>query len=81
MRLYELVEIERQKGDQKWAEMLNRIRVGEQTEEDDDALTARTLYALNIGPDHPSIADLPHVYPTNKQVSSHLVRKTLRITS
>lgn len=69
VEMVELTRIERQAGDQAFAELLNRVRDGRQTEEDIAILDGRRLDKLGISPNHRDILKLPHVYPTNDAVS------------
>ena len=66
-QIIELTEIQRQKNDHLFAALLNRVRVGDHTEED-----MLTLKSRQIKPDadyYPS--DATHVFPFNRQVDKH----------
>ena len=64
-RLLELTEIQRQKNDHEFANILNRIRIGSHTSADLDFLCTQN----NISSDIQS--DCLTVYPTNRQVNLH----------
>ena len=66
-KIYELTEIMRQKDDQKFAELLNRLRTGHQTKED-ITLLKNTKVANKQLQNNSSI---PHFYPTLEQVHLH----------
>ena len=63
--MYELTQIMRQKDDQKYAELLNRLREGNQTQADVDELTKRIIPATD--PVYPHEA--PHIFRTNAEVN------------
>ncbi|MCP3664246.1 MAG: AAA family ATPase, partial [Gammaproteobacteria bacterium] len=67
VQLAELTIIERQK-DQRFAELLNRIRTGDHTEEDIQLLLTRTIENLGMSPDDPQLIDAPHIFYTNEEV-------------
>jgi hypothetical protein len=73
MRLTELTIIERQKGDQAFAELLNRVRVGKHTDEDVEVLSSRLLSRPEMAAsrDDPAVLDAIHLHPTNKAVDAH----------
>ncbi|KAJ8049090.1 ATP-dependent DNA helicase pfh1 [Holothuria leucospilota] len=62
---FELTEIMRQKDDQKFAELLNRLREGKQTQEDLALLKTREVPPESI----PSYAT--HLFQTNAKVNAH----------
>ncbi|KAJ8025727.1 ATP-dependent DNA helicase PIF1 [Holothuria leucospilota] len=62
---FELTEIMRQKDDQRFAEMLNRLREGKQTEEDLMCLKTREVPPESI-PSHAT-----HLFQTNAKVNAH----------
>ena len=61
-KLYELTEIMRQKEDKSFAELLNRLRVGESTKEDRALLKTREL---------PKNMTVPYIYPENAPKDTH----------
>ena len=64
--LHELTEIMRQKEDTDFAELLNRVRIGQCTEEDIDTLQSR-----EISPDDPDYPDdALHVFAYNADVDT-----------
>ena len=65
-QLYELTEIVRQKTDPEFAEILSRVRIGQTTDADIDALKQ----LQNTSTDH-FPQDALHIYLTNKQVSEY----------
>ena len=66
-QLVELTEIQRQKGDRGFADVLNRVRIGEHTEEDIQILQTRTTHPQSeLYP-----GDATHIFPFNKQVQKH----------
>ena len=73
--MVELVENMRQRGDQRFAELLCRVRKAEHTEEDLDLLQSR---AVEDGdPDYPH--DAVHVYRLNKDVDLDNITKLNRL--
>ena len=66
-RVLELHEIMRQKDDLSFAQLLNRVRLGHQTDADITLLSSRTTY--------PNVADYPHealhIFATNKECDRH----------
>ena len=67
-KLYELTEPVRQQQDIKFAQLLNRIRVGEHTEEDVEVLKAREL---TDSQDTVFTKDLLHIYPDVIPADNH----------
>lgn len=59
--LLELTEVQRQRGDPQFAEILNRVRIGQQTEIDIDTLSSRV---------HTDSLDNLHIFATNHQVDT-----------
>ena len=71
-KIYELTQIMRQKDDKTFAELLNRLRTGHQTQEDIKLLKNTKItnkYLKNKN-------SIPHFYPTLEQVSLHNKKKT-----
>ena len=66
-KIIELTEIQRQKGDQSFADLLNRMRVGEHTVENIALLNSRQISQTN--PMYP--AQATHVFAYNKDVQHH----------
>ncbi len=65
--VYELHEIMRQKGDQPFAELLNRLRVGKHTASD-----ILLLQQAQISHEKSVLLNtVPHFFPTRKQVNDH----------
>ena len=64
---YELKVIMRQRDDQDFAQLLNRLREGLQSDEDIAVLKTR-LVEQRVDP---SIVSIPHLYCTRKECSSH----------
>ncbi|KAJ8025627.1 ATP-dependent DNA helicase PIF1 [Holothuria leucospilota] len=62
---FELTEIMRQKDDQKFAQLLNRLREGKQTQEDLNLLKTREVPPESI-PSHAT-----HLFQTNAKVNAH----------
>jgi hypothetical protein len=67
IKFYELTEIMRQKDDQPWAELLNRLREGEHTKEDVETL--RKLVKSERHSDYPTNG--PHLFHNNDKVNAH----------
>ena len=70
-KIYELTQIMRQKDDKTFAELLNRLRTGHQTQEDIKLLKNTKItnkYLKNKN-------SIPHFYPTLEQVSLHNKKK------
>ena len=65
--MYELTEIMRQKDDQKYAELLNRLREGNHTAADIKELQKRMICSSD--PMYP--LDAPHIFRTNAEVNSY----------
>ena len=61
-QLEELTEVQRQRGDPTFADILNRVRVGSHTDDDMATLTSRV---------EDTDVDCLHIYPTNAQVDKH----------
>lgn len=67
--MFELTEIMRQKGDRDFAEILNRLREGVQTDNDMSVLKKRQKGLINKQTvDYDTI---PHLFTTNAEVNSH----------
>ena len=66
-KIIELTEVQRQKGDQSFADLLNRMRVGEHTVEDIALLNSRQISQTN--PMYP--AQATHVFAYNKDIHHH----------
>lgn len=66
-QMYELTEIMRQKNDQDFAKLLNRLREGLHTDSDIDMLKSRICSRADIL----DMNFVPHLYTTNAQVNSH----------
>ena len=64
--LFELTEIMRQRGDSTFAELLGRLRIGLQTNEDIKLLQSRI-----ISRDDPSISQIPRIFSLNADVDSY----------
>lgn len=60
-----------------WADILNRIRVGQQTDADIHALKERTTVDTPIAP----FDDALRIYPTTKQVKEHNDTRLAQLTS
>ena len=60
--LEELTEVQRQRGDPTFADILNRVRVGSHTDDDMATLATRVK---------DTDVDCLHIYPTNAQVDKH----------
>ena len=65
--MHELTEIMRQKDDQAFAALLNRLREGLHTDADIQSLKQQTVQLH----EEPSLLSVPHLYPTNPQVDDH----------
>ena len=65
--MHELTEIMRQKDDQAFATLLNRLREGLHTDADIQSLKQQTVQLH----EEPSLLSVPHLYPTNPQVDDH----------
>ncbi len=67
--MFELSEVMRQKEDQDFAEILNRIREGKHTEADIRVLRERIL---KLSPEHPDYPiNSTHLFSTNVAVDQH----------
>jgi hypothetical protein len=77
MVLKELKIIERQKGDSQFAELLNRVREGQQTDEDIKLLEGRVIGSPEMAKEMldpavlAAVRDSVHLFPTNVQVENH----------
>ena len=67
--MYELTEIMRQKDDAQFAELLNRIRVGEQTKDDINTLQTRSI--KRDGQEYQNLRNELHLFPCNAEVDAH----------
>lgn len=68
-KMFELTDIMRQKGDRDFAEILNRLREGVQTDNDMSVLKKRQKGLINKqAVDYDTI---PHLFTTNAEVNSH----------
>ena len=67
--MFELTEIMRQKNDTPFAEMLNRIREGRQTEEDSRVLSSRSITS-DIAK-YQELRHVLHLFPCNFSVDAH----------
>ena len=66
-RMYELTEIMRQRNDKWFAELLNRLRVGNHTRNDIEVLKKTKERNQNLLLD----TSVPRFYPTKEQVQVH----------
>lgn len=66
-KILELTEIQRQKNDSRFAEVLNRVRIGKQT--DEDIALLRERQKLPISETYPHEAT--HIFAYNKDVDTH----------
>ena len=66
-QMIELTDIVRQKNDQNFASLLNRVRIGKQTLEDIEILKQREI--KNSSPDYPKLA--PHIFALNADKDKH----------
>jgi hypothetical protein len=64
-----LEEIMRQKDDFQYAQLLNRLRIGEHTKEDIDTLQTRVIAPCYMDKDYP--LKEPHIFLTNELVVTH----------
>ena len=80
MVLCELRKIERQKGDQAYAELLNRVREGQHTDEDLKTLESRVIGrpGLEKAAEDPEVRDAVHLFATNVQVDNYNQRRLTR---
>ena len=67
--MFELTEIMRQKDDAPFAEMLNRIREGRQTEQDTSVLNSRSVSSKTA--DYQDLRNELHLFPCNAAVDAH----------
>ena len=67
--MFELTEIMRQKDDAPFAELLNRIREGRQTEEDVNTLNSRRVFSGTV--DYQELRNDLHLFPCNASVDAH----------
>ena len=67
--MFELTEVMRQKEDHTFAELLNRIREGNQTEDDMTLLKSRSV-SRNTD-EYMTLKDSPHLFPCNEDVDNH----------
>ena len=67
--LFELTEIMRQKDDKEFAELLNRLREGNHTQNDIEVLKERIL-KIRTGQENYPI-NITHLFSTNAQVNNH----------
>ena len=67
--MYELIEIMRQKEDHTFAELLNRVREGNQTEEDIVLLKSRSV--SRDSELYRSLKDSLHLFPCNEDADNH----------
>ena len=65
--MFELTEIMRQKDDQAYAELLNRLRKGDQTEEDMAILEKCKISNIESF----RMSDVPHFFPTKDSVINY----------
>ena len=68
-KMYELTEGMRQKDNMEFAELLNRPREGNQTEDDIEILRGITLHVKPTQSTYPM--NIPHLFSTNKAVDKH----------
>ena len=66
---FELTEIMRQKDDAPFAELLNRIREGKQTEGDMKTLQSRSVSSESV--EYVSLRNELHLFPCNSSVDAH----------
>ena len=67
--MFELTEIMRQKDDAPFAEILNSIREGRQTEKDISVLTSRSVSSKTV--DYQGLRNKLHLFPCNAAVDAH----------
>ena len=75
--MFELTEIMRQKDDTAFAEILNRIREGQQTEKDVSVLNSRVVCSKTAN--YQGLRNELHLFPCNAAVDAHnkdLIRKS-----
>ena len=66
-KMVELTEIQRQKNDLQFAELLNRLRIGGHTREDIDTLKTRKIEEDSEAYPH----EVTHIFPKNEGVDRH----------
>ena len=71
-KIYELTQIMRQKDDKTFAELLNRLRTGHQTQEDIKLLKNTKIRNKHLTNKN----SIPHFYPTLEQVSLYNKKRT-----
>ena len=72
-KMYEVTEVMRQKDNVEFAELLNRLREGNQTEDDIEILRGRTLHVKKpTQSTYPM--NVPHLFSNNKAVDKHNLR-------
>ncbi|XP_052263343.1 uncharacterized protein LOC127866661 isoform X2 [Dreissena polymorpha] len=69
--ILELKQIMRQKDDEDFAALLNRVRVAHQTDEDINILQTRTVHTANQNYKRTAL----HIFATNKQTDEHNKRR------
>ena len=67
--MFELTEVMRQKEDHTFAELLNRVREGNQTEDDMTLLKSRSV-SRNTD-EYMTLKNSPHLFPCNEDVDNH----------
>ena len=67
--MFELTEIMRQKDDAPFAEILNRIREGRQTEQDISVLNSRSVSSKSTN--YEWLRNELHLFPCNAAVDAH----------
>ena len=77
--MFELTEIMRQKNDTPFAELLNRIREGRQTEQDLSVLRSRKIYSEST--EYQELRNMLHLFPCNIAVDAHNMEVYNRATS
>ena len=65
--MFELTEVMRQKNDQPYAELLNRVRVGCQTKEDMSILKKHQITYIESF----KMSDIPHFFPTKDSIIAY----------
>ena len=68
-KMYEFNKVMRQKDNVEFAELLNRLREGNQTEDDVEILRGRTLHVKPTQSTYPM--NMPHLFSNNKAVDKH----------
>ena len=72
-KIYELTEIMRQKDDKKFAQLLNRLRIGAHTKNDIKILKSTKTKNKHLKNKN----SIPHFYPTLEQVHLHNEKVTI----